>query len=169
MKQELKNVGYRYEHSLNPDRDALDVMTFELWELGNVDVVYYLCKELNKCFNENTMHELSCLYKAMGHGGCQPKGYHEVDVRNIYKEALKELSEYFKKDYINGYVVWLCDSAEEDYNSYCGYVCDENMSFQTFKSNISIWNKGLQLTMNEEDGNLFLYTEKEYLSSCIKY
>lgn len=160
-------IGYRYEHSIKPDRDAISVLTFETWELCNIDVLYYLCNVMYKCFSEPLMYKLSCLLEAMGHGGEKPKGYSELDINLIYRNVLYELGAYYKKDFFNGCAVWLCDSIEDDYESYVGFVCDEDTTFEEFKRDVSKWKKGLQITENEEEGNLYLYSYEDYQAALL--
>ena len=158
----MSDVGFRFEHSVKRDSDAVNVITYEIWELNNIDVIEYFTNTLYKVFSENTIYKINCLKETMGKGGHCPAYYSEQDVRNIITKAVNEILEYHHISCKSPKVLWLCDTAEDVFSNYHWLHWDDEVSYKDFSKELSVWSTGIKIADCSEEGSLYLYSEREF-------
>lgn len=136
----IPKIMYRSEDSYGSGvRDVLDVMVYELYELGNTDILEYICDHY---FDEEMKRQCSMMILSIETGDV-----FEDDIIDIAKASLETIKEKTNKDI--RYCLWL---AEKD-------VVDEMYAYD--ESNIdAYYTSDVILSDLGRDGILFGY-EKE--------
>lgn len=157
--EEIENdVGYRDDELFGGDGETglKNIISYETFELGNDDILDYCLKNFN--LPDSIKNDISNTLNT------DKSKIQKEQIDNLINRLLVSLSILEGKELTRG--LWLCDSAEDVYNSY-EVDMGEFDSFEDYEENITIYRKGLKIDDLGKDGSLYAYTEDEFNNKFI--
>lgn len=109
---ESNEVMYRYEQSMDSETDPVDVIAFEMGELGNIDIPDYCVKHYGDKMNPVVLEKLQNAIEVIENGDAD-KSY----ARDIAETLVSEMEKIWHIRIVR--VVWLAD-----YDTVVDLYCD---------------------------------------------